>query len=129
MGVQEAVHVGSLDGSERSILLYASSNAVYANGHLLFVREQSLVAQPFSPDARELRGDAFPVSDLVQFNQARSRGIFSASTNGMLVYQAGSNDDARMVWVDKKRGGCWVCSRAGTLIHLQDVPGRRPHRL
>ncbi len=102
VGVQEAIHVASLDEPERSILLYASSNAVYANGYLLFVREQSLVAQPFSPDARELKGDAFPVSDLVQFNQARSRGIFSASSNGMLVYQAGSNEDARMVWVDKR---------------------------
>ncbi len=102
VGVQEAVHVASLDGSKSSILLYASSNAVFANGYLLFVREQSLVAQPFSAEARELRGDAFPVSDLVQFNQARSRGIFSASSNGMLVYQAGSNDDARMVWVDKR---------------------------
>jgi serine/threonine protein kinase/Tol biopolymer transport system component len=102
VGAQEAIHVASLDGPERSLLLYASSNAVYANDYLLYVREQSLVAQPFNSGAREMRGDAFPVSDLVQFNQARSRGIFSASSNGMLVYQAGSNEDARMVWVDRR---------------------------
>ena len=103
VGVQEAVHTASLESRERSILLYAPSNAVYASGFLLFVREQSLVAQPFDPDAREFLGDAFPVSNVVQYSQARSRGIFSVASNGMLVYQSGGNEDARMVWVS--RGG------------------------
>jgi Tol biopolymer transport system component len=98
----EEVRVGSLDDSTASTLLYASSNAVYANEYVLFAREQSLVAQPFDAGARELRGDAFPVSDRVMFNRARSRGAFSASWNGMVVYQAGASQDAGMVWVDRK---------------------------
>jgi len=74
---------------------------VYANGHVLFVREHSLVAQPFDPDALEL-GDAFPVAEAVQHNRARSRGIFSASANGVLAYQAGAGEEARMVWLDRR---------------------------
>jgi len=102
VGVQEAVHVASLEDPETSILLYAPSNAIYANGYLMFVREQSLVGQPFDPGAREFLGDAFPVSNLVQYSQARSRGIFSASSNGILVYQAGGSEDARMSWVNRE---------------------------
>ena len=129
VGAQEAVHVGSLESAESSILLYAPSNAVYANGYLLFVREQSLVAQPFDPGAREFLGDAFPVSNLVQYSQARSRGIFSASSNGMLVYQAGGSEDARMSWVNRAGAVVGRAGRPYACLFLPVVPRRKPYGL
>ena len=36
-----------------------------ASGHLLFARDETLMAQPFDPDARQLKGDAFPLAEHV----------------------------------------------------------------
>ena len=79
-GVEEgrSVIASSLDGGDARIILRADSNAVYASGHLLFMRETTLMAQPFRPDDLMLNGDAFPVADQVQLDMSFSRGIFSA---------------------------------------------------
>ena len=41
------MYVGSLDSQERVELLEPDSKALYSAGHLLFVRERTLLAQPF----------------------------------------------------------------------------------
>jgi serine/threonine-protein kinase len=43
------VFVASLDGKENRLLFHTLSSAIYASGHLLFQRENSLVAQPTHP--------------------------------------------------------------------------------
>ncbi len=85
----DAVYVGSLDGEPRKKLLNTRSNAIYASGHVLFVREATLVAQAFDADRLELTGNAVPIAEQVRFNQNWNRGSFSASQNGMLIYEGG----------------------------------------
>ena len=103
MGTQDAVHIAALDGSVDRILLAAASNVSYASGHLLYVRESSLVVQPFDPGSLEFTGDAYPIADQVQYSRARSKGIFSVSGSDVLVYQSGKAGLSEMVWLD--RGG------------------------
>jgi Tol biopolymer transport system component len=103
MGIQDAVHVAALDGSVDRILFPAASNIAFSDGHLLYVRESSLVAQPFDPGSLEFTGDAFPIADQVQYSQVRSKGIFSVSRSDVLVYQSGKAGLFEMVWLD--RGG------------------------
>ncbi|MFQ5701717.1 MAG: hypothetical protein ACE5HU_07735, partial [Acidobacteriota bacterium] len=88
-GEQTAIYVGSLDSEERQLLFHVDSNAAYVSGHLLFVRDRTLMAQPFDPDRLEFTADAVPLAESVRFDQAYSRGIFSVSDNGVLVYQTG----------------------------------------
>ncbi|HTY36026.1 MAG TPA: protein kinase, partial [Bacteroidota bacterium] len=83
----DAIALGSLDGKTDKRLVQAASNPVYANGYLLYVRENSLMAQAFDPDALEVKGDPFPVSESIQFNPRFSVATFSASQTGILVYE------------------------------------------
>ena len=48
------IRIGSLEPGEADVmLLQAESSAAYASGHLLFARDETLMAQPFNPDARQ----------------------------------------------------------------------------
>jgi Tol biopolymer transport system component len=96
------VMVGSLDGTTPKLLLLGQTKATYASGYLLFVREDTLMAQPFDPSRREFSGDAFPIAEGVQTDTAFSRGVFSVSDNGVLVYQSGQTiTGTRLLWFDR----------------------------
>jgi eukaryotic-like serine/threonine-protein kinase len=100
------IFVGSLDSTERVRLVESSStNAVYAQGHLLFLRDTTLTAQPFDLRRRALAGDAFPVAEQIQLQGIQPpQGIFSVSDGGVLVYQTGRAATAtgqQLTWFDR----------------------------
>ncbi|MBP2681674.1 MAG: serine/threonine protein kinase, partial [Candidatus Krumholzibacteriota bacterium] len=96
-----AVRVGSLSDTTGRDLMPAISNAVYASGHVLFLRENVLMARPFEPKKIEFTGDAFPLVEQVRAIPGASRGIFDASQNGLLVYQSGAKMPGNQpVWLD-----------------------------
>jgi len=88
-GELDAICVASLDKPGFTRILRAKSNPIYAEGKLLFVRDGVLMAQPFDLGKLELVGDAVPITEGVAYVQGWSHGIFSASTNGRLVYRQG----------------------------------------
>jgi len=99
----DALLVGSVEpGFEPVELLAASSRVLFAPpDHLLYVRDETLVAQPFDPDALKLRGEPVPLAEEVG---ATGVGLanFSASANGVLVYRAGETAARRLAWVDRE---------------------------
>jgi serine/threonine protein kinase len=101
-GTGSAVYAASLDGEPARELFRCQSQAVYASGYLLFLRESALMARPFDAGRLEFTGDAFPIVDHVNFLPAASRGIFDASRNGVLVYLAGAaTPGGQIEWVDR----------------------------
>src|SRR5262249_59863189 len=46
-GENPEIRVGALDSKESRVVVHAASNAVYASGYLLYVREGALMAQRF----------------------------------------------------------------------------------
>jgi Tol biopolymer transport system component len=103
-GAQRApAFVTALDSTERTQLMdVESTNVVYSKGHLLFLRETTLMAQPFDPDALTLTGDAFPVVEQVQTFGSPAYGFFSATDSGVLVYQAGvAAGTPQLMWIDR----------------------------
>ena len=88
-GEKDAVCLGSLDSPETSVIVRARSNAVYADGQLFFMREQTLMALPFDPDQGMATGDAVPFAEGVSTMNNWSRGVFSVAPGGLLVYRAG----------------------------------------
>jgi Tol biopolymer transport system component len=94
MRLEDGVFAGDVDDpAYRVRLLDFASNASYAAGRLLFVRNGDLCAQRFDPDRLELSG---PVSILVRdvrFDRRFSLGVFSA-TSGVLALQHGAGQDA-----------------------------------
>jgi Tol biopolymer transport system component len=103
-GAQRApAYVTALGSSERTRLMdVESTNVLYSNRHLLFLRETTLMAQPFDPERLALVGDAFPVVEHVQTSGAPSYGFFSASNAGVLVYQTGTaGGTPQLMWLDR----------------------------
>jgi serine/threonine protein kinase len=102
------VFVGSIDGSLKQQLLAINTNGIYAasgrndGGYLLFMREGALLAQPFDVKQLKLTGEPIPVAEHIGTDSTFSQGNFSASLNGVLVYD-GSVDRAskQLVWVDR----------------------------
>ena len=103
------IYVGSLDAlpdqqsTER--LVASGYNPVYTPslaspiGWLLFVREGSLLAQPFDAKRLELAGEALPIAASVPGAGPKS---FSASSNGNLAYRTGaSTGQRRLIWFDR----------------------------
>lgn len=109
--------VGALDSKDSKVLIHTHANALYSSGHILFLRETTLMAQPFDAKRLELTGDVSPVADAVQEDEISLRSIFSVSQNGILTYAEGStNSNRKLIWVD--RGGRQV----------GEVPGEDSYR-
>jgi Tol biopolymer transport system component len=105
IGVGSApIRVASLDGAPTATIA-TGSNALYAQGHVLFLREGTLMAQPFDAERLTTTGEAVPVAEQVQgvLNSGRV-GAFSVSETGLLVYREGVGaSGAFLTWFD--RGG------------------------
>jgi Tol biopolymer transport system component len=97
-----AIFAASLDSADRKLIVATDSSARYASsGHLLFLRNQTLVAQPFDPGTLELSGDAVPVAETVG-RTSSGQAIFSVSHTGRLLYQGGPvSKDSRLVWLER----------------------------
>ncbi len=99
------IYVGSLDSKDTKLILKAHSSALYAPpGYLFFNRVGTLLAQPFDADRLELKGDAIPIAEGVQFSAARANAAVTVSANGVLAYRlVPSAAQNKLVWVDRKR--------------------------
>lgn len=87
-GEQDAICLGSIDSPEVTRLFNARSTVAYTNGQILFVRDRVLMAQPFDERDLELKGEAIPIVENISYFKFLSRGMFSVSTEGHLVYSS-----------------------------------------
>ncbi|MBV8903133.1 MAG: PD40 domain-containing protein, partial [Acidobacteriia bacterium] len=107
-GLQKTrIYVESIDAKPgaktRKQIGAADSNAVYESGYLLFVRERTLMAQPFDTSKIETTGDAVPIAEQVDYFFNNGLSHFSVSKNGTLVYisGAGSGNKKQLTWFDR----------------------------
>jgi Tol biopolymer transport system component len=99
------LYVGSLDSSEGKPLTPLSSNPVYSQGYLLFMRggtgSGSLLAQAFDPERLEIRGEPLTVAESISANLGYYNfASFSVSHNGVLVYDSALLS-TRLEWLDR----------------------------
>jgi Tol biopolymer transport system component len=101
-------YVGSIDaepGEQDSKQPLVSEAALYAPssdsipGQLLFLRRETLLAQPFDPTRLQLSGEPVPVAEPV--GSYLAYGFFSISANGVLVYQTRAQD-FQLTWLDRQ---------------------------
>src|SRR5262249_31292248 len=99
------VRAGSLDSSDDRSLFASNSRVLYAPpGYLLFVRDGTLMAQPFDASSVSLKGDVFPVAERIGFNPANGDGAFGASQNGTLVYRVATGTASSELYVVRSIG-------------------------
>ncbi|TNF70566.1 MAG: hypothetical protein EP299_13820, partial [Acidobacteria bacterium] len=121
-----AVMIGSLDGADDRLLFRAPTGVEYASGHILFIRDQTLMARPFDADNLEFSGDAFPIAEAVTLLAPGTVvGVFSASQNGVLAYQVGSgqDDSFRLVWRDREGNELGMLGEPGSYDEVHIMPG------
>jgi Tol biopolymer transport system component len=111
------VYVGVLGSNEvRPILTSATDNApaqsgdavpthraIYAGGHLFYVRGGRLIAQPFDAARLTLAGDPVTIVDNVE-QTAPGRSAFHVSETGVLVYRhgaSGTGASTQLTWFDR----------------------------
>jgi Tol biopolymer transport system component len=97
-----SVYVASLDLKENKLLFHARSNVAYTSGYLLFAQQGTLMARPFDEKRLELKGEPFPIAEHVLYNQLVWRGVFSASTNGVVAYMgSATGSPGQLFWFDR----------------------------
>ena len=103
-GKESASGINAVDLGTKKVTLVARENSggrFVAPGHLVFVREGNLLAQPMDPSSLKLTGEAVPIAEKVQFNPNRWTGAFTLSDSGALLYQNGSDVvKGRLTWYD-----------------------------
>ena len=99
------IFIGTLDGTDNRRILPDLANVILAPpgagshvGYLLFIRENTLMAQPFDTYKMELAGDVFPIA-AVSFSNNVFFAPITVSGNGVLVY--GGSQTSQIVWLDR----------------------------
>jgi Tol biopolymer transport system component len=103
------IFVSSLDGNDNRQLLPDASGVVFAPstvkgsaGHILFVRENTLMALPFDAASAKAVGEAFPVVEGVSLTANVNYLPVSVSDNGVLLYLAGGISRTNQIgWFDR----------------------------
>ena len=98
---QKGIWVGSLDSPEVKRIAPDNSPLVYAPpGWLMFVRNDTLVAQPFDAANLALSGEPAPI--ITEQRNDLSNRRFSVSDTGTLIWQALWQRDYQLVWFDRE---------------------------
>lgn len=95
------LYIGSLDTQDRIRLFGSDSNVAYADGNLIYMRGNTLLAQPFDAQTLHVTGDAAPIAEQVERNPGSRRGAFSVSTTGSAVLAYRSLSENQLVWYDR----------------------------
>jgi Tol biopolymer transport system component len=98
------VYVSQLDSATTRRLFDADSAAMYASGHLLFLRQGRMLAQEFDAERQEVKGVPFPtgiegvMGDLARFGYP----AMSAAPGGVIAFREGAaGAERQFVWVDR----------------------------
>ena len=104
------IYVGSLDGKENRRILPDVSSAAFAppahggrTGHILFFRENTLMAVPYDAASAQVSGDVFPVAEGVAETTDSHYLPVTVSENGVLLFQTGgrSGGVSQIAWYDR----------------------------
>src|SRR6185436_13948929 len=80
---------------------YFAASANGGQGHLIFLRESTLMAQPFDPAKLQLSGEPAAIAEGVDSFAVVNYGLFSVSDTGVLVYRAGAGAKLVPGWFDQ----------------------------
>jgi len=97
-----AIYVSSLDSKERKRILNAMLKAAFAApDHILFMRDDALMAQAFDPKRLEVSSDPFLIADQVGTVLATSAAGFAVSEGGVLALRVTNRNEYMLRWFDR----------------------------
>lgn len=99
------LRVGSLDepGKPGKVVAQVGSNAMFASGQLFYLRDNTLMAQPFDSQRLETTGEPIPIAEHIPtFGQPSRMAGYAVSATGVLVYQSSNNaGQSQLALVDR----------------------------
>jgi serine/threonine protein kinase/Tol biopolymer transport system component len=99
-GTESHVKVGELGDLHSKLIRAIASRCEYAPGHLVYVLDNNLVAQPFDLGQLKLSGDPVPIAERV--NLLGGRENFSSSQAGTIAFQSGAQvSGSELAWTDR----------------------------
>ncbi len=98
---EKGVYLASLDNPQGTRLLPEAISADFANGYVLFRRNDSLFAQALDVDKGLLTGEAQMVIRGLDTLGMRGHGGFSASSNGVVAYIPSDRYKQQLTWFDR----------------------------
>jgi eukaryotic-like serine/threonine-protein kinase len=122
-----AILVGSLDGGESKVVMEAGSEALFAQGYILFLRNGTLMAQPFDPKRLMTSGEAVPIAEQIQtVLNSGTVGVFSVSETGMLAYRTGVGAGGLLLtWFDRSGKQEATLGEPAAIVGFQFSPDRK----
>jgi eukaryotic-like serine/threonine-protein kinase len=102
-GGTSQLRLADLDGQQTDVI-QTTHGVEYAAGHLFFLRDRTLFAQPFDVRSGRLTGEVSAVAqDVVALPAGVAAAAFSVSSNGVLTYLAGEGRSlASLQWRDRR---------------------------
>ena len=102
-GGKGGIYVQSLGSSQRTFLLETPGRAAFASGSLLFLRDNTLLAQRLDLKSLRLEGEPVSVAEDIRSGGANGRNGFAVSENGVLAYRAGgSGGNVQLSWYTRE---------------------------
>lgn len=96
------IMLGGLDGETPRKVAPGSSQALFAEGRLLFVRDGTLLAQRFDAARAALLDDPFPLASSVEVLGGAACAAFSVSGTGVLTFHPDQPEEVLdLVWHDR----------------------------
>ena len=71
-----------------------------AGGDMFFVRDGTLMAQPFDTKAMKLTGEPQPVVE--QIGTGSSHAHFSVTPGGVMAFRTGPGNKTQLTWLNRK---------------------------
>lgn len=99
----DTIYYGSVDGSGNKPLLKSNSNAIYADGYILFARNEHLLAQPFNSSNGSSNGEPQTLAKDVANDPTTWHVNATASEGGLLIYGKGAwyYGSLQFLWMDR----------------------------
>jgi serine/threonine protein kinase/Tol biopolymer transport system component len=120
---ESSIYVATLDGRDPQLLVRSSAQAAVAGDEVLYLRDTTLLSQRFSPESQRLIGDPFVLAQNVQHDPTIWRGVFAASAQGPLVYQAGGDGGrTSLTWFDRTGRSSGMVGDPGIYFDLNIAP-------
>jgi Tol biopolymer transport system component len=125
--VGRSLAVGSLDAPEVKIVLpNVGSRAEYANGHLVFVRDGDIYAQPFDVSRLALGGGPVKIADNVGFTMQTPLGFAFSTAPGVIAYwDRSAQATSQLAWFDRSGRRLGTLGEPGEYVGLALSPDER----
>ena len=96
-------YIGTIDSNDAVRLSpEVVGNAMFSSGYLVYVRERSLVRQPFDPVRFRLTGTFVPIVEQeLDADPTYALSAFSVSRSGVIVIQSTADASTRLTWFDR----------------------------